>query len=97
MNPTVDGMTLRELLNQHQIYTIRELSARTGLSRQHAWQLWHGYTGVGKATMQLLHRELHIPVDELLQVESVPNHRTSSPPKKRGRPRKQSPKGEAGA
>jgi transcriptional regulator with XRE-family HTH domain len=90
MNLTVGGMTLQKLLIQHQIHTIRELSARTGLSRQHAWQLWHGYTGVGKATMQLLHRTLQIPVDELLQVDAVPNHRTSSPPKKRGRkPRNQ--------
>jgi transcriptional regulator with XRE-family HTH domain len=97
MNLTVGGMTLQQLLKRYHVHTIRELSEKTGLSRQHAWQLWHGYTGVGKATITRLHRGLQIPVELLLQVDPVANHRTPDPPRKRGRKPRQpeNPSGEA--
>ena len=62
-------MTLPALLQRYGIYTIRELSRRTKLSRQQAWNLWHGTSGVGKQTMRRLHEHLGIPLEELMQVE----------------------------
>jgi Meiotically up-regulated gene 113 len=73
--------SLRELLKQHDIHTIRELTHRTGLSRQQGWNLWWAEAGVGKETMKLLHERLGIPTDELLQVDPVPRRRrTASAP-----------------
>ncbi len=62
-------MTLQALLQRYGIYTIRDLSRRTKLSRQQAWNLWHGVSGVGKQTMRRLHEHLGIPLEELMQVE----------------------------
>jgi transcriptional regulator with XRE-family HTH domain len=66
------GMTLQTLLQQHGITEIKELMHRTGLSRQHSWNLWHGYAGVGKTTAKLLHERLGLPFEELMQVDPVP-------------------------
>ena len=83
MQAKFKGMTLQTLLCQYGITTIKELTHRTGLSRQHCWSLWHGYDGVGKETALRLHRQLGIPLDALLQVDPVS-------PAKRPRPQ---PKG----
>jgi transcriptional regulator with XRE-family HTH domain len=90
MRATVRGMTLQTLLQQHGITTIKELMHRTGLSRQHSWNLWHGYAGVGKATAKLLHERLGLPFEELMQVDPVPAVKRPgmAPPRPRGRPRK---------
>lgn len=80
---TVGHMTLRDLLKRHDIHTIRELTHRTGLSRQQCWNLWHGKTGVGLETVKLLHERLHIPLEELIQIDPP-----SEPKKRNGRPRK---------
>jgi hypothetical protein len=72
MRPTLRRMTLPELLQRHGIYTIRDLSRRTGLSSQQAWNLWHGVAGLGRRTMQRLHDKLGIPAEELLQVTPPP-------------------------
>jgi hypothetical protein len=85
-------MTLQIVLRQHGITTIKELTQRSGLSRQQNWCFWHGYDGVGKGTVLRLHERLGIPVEELLQVDPVPAVKrpgtTLSRP--RGRPRKTS-------
>jgi len=88
------GMTLQTLLRQHGITTIKELTQRSGLSRQQNWRLWHGYDGVGKATALRLSERLGIPLDELIRVDPVPAVKRSrtTPPRPRGRPRK-SPQG----
>jgi transcriptional regulator with XRE-family HTH domain len=65
-------MTLPELLERYRVYTIRELSRRTGLSRQHAWNLWHGRARLGRRNLERLHTALGIPFEELLQVQPVP-------------------------
>jgi hypothetical protein len=65
-------MVLQTLLRQHGITTINELMHRSGLSRQQSWNLWHPYTGVGKATARQLHERLGIPAEALLQVDHVP-------------------------
>jgi transcriptional regulator with XRE-family HTH domain len=93
------GMTLQTLLQQHGITTIKELMYRTGLSRQHSWNLWHGYAGVGKATAKLLHERLGLPFEELMQIDPVPaaTRPRTSPPRPRGRPRKAPAAPEEGA
>jgi transcriptional regulator with XRE-family HTH domain len=90
MRATVRGMTLQTLLRQHGITKIKELMHRTGLSRQHSWNLWHGYVGVGKATALRLHEQLGIPLEELIRVDPVPAAKQprTTPPRPRGRPRK---------
>jgi transcriptional regulator with XRE-family HTH domain len=80
---TVGRMTLRDLLKRHDIHTIRELTHRTGLSRQQCWNLWHGKTGVGLETVKLLHERLQIPLEELIQIDPP-----AEPKKRNGRPRK---------
>jgi transcriptional regulator with XRE-family HTH domain len=71
MRARVRGMTLQTLLRQHGITTIKELTHRTGLSRQHCWSLWHGYDGVGKETALRLHERLGIPLEALLKVDPI--------------------------
>jgi hypothetical protein len=92
-------MSLRRVLERHGIRTIREFTQRLrpdlaqqlpGLSRQQCWNLWHGYAGVGKRTIQLLNTRLGIPVEELLRVRPIPH----SERPRRGRPRQQPPEGE---
>jgi transcriptional regulator with XRE-family HTH domain len=75
MNITLEGMTLQSLLQQYGITTIRELTHRTGLSRQQCWNLWHGQAGVGKETLKRLHERLGIPLEALLQVDPVPRRK----------------------
>lgn len=70
MNRTVRRMTLQELLKQHNIHTIRELTHRTGLSRQQCWNLWWGEVGVGLETVKLLHERLpEIPLEDLIRID----------------------------
>ena len=78
-------MTLRTLLERYGIHTIRELTHRTGLSRQQCWNLWHGYAGVGRETLKLFRERLpEIPVEELLEVDPIPHGKRP----RRGRPPK---------
>jgi transcriptional regulator with XRE-family HTH domain len=91
MRATVRGMTLQTLLRQHGLTRIKELRDRTGLSRQQSWNLWHGRVGVGKATAKLLHEQLGIPAEALLQVDPIPAVKRPDrpPPRPRGRPPRQ--------
>jgi transcriptional regulator with XRE-family HTH domain len=88
MHARFRGMTLHTLLQQHGITTIKELSHRTGLSRQQSWNLWHGRVGVGKATAKRLHERLGIPAELLLQIDPIPAVKPPNrpPPRPRGRP-----------
>jgi cyanate lyase len=72
MDTMVRRMTLRQLLKRHGIASYRELHQRIGGSRQHAWNLWYGYTGVGKGTARRLQEQLGIPYDELMRIVPVP-------------------------
>jgi hypothetical protein len=84
MPVTVGRMTLKALLEQHGITTLNKFKQKAGLSRQHAWLLWWGETGVGKVTMARLHERLNIPLEELIALDPV-----VSPPKPRGRPKRE--------
>jgi hypothetical protein len=88
MRARVRGMTLQTLLRRHGITTIKELTHRSGLSRQQNWRLWHGYDGVGKVTALRLHERQGIPLEELIRVEPVPavKRPRTTPPRPRGRP-----------
>jgi transcriptional regulator with XRE-family HTH domain len=81
MSITLGRMTLPELLEQYRVYTIRELSRRTGLSRQQAWNLWHGRARLGRLNLERLHTALGIPFEELLQVTlPPPRSKAKEPP-----------------
>jgi transcriptional regulator with XRE-family HTH domain len=80
MSITVGRMTLPELLERYRVYTIRELSRRTGLSRQQAWNLWHGRARLGRLNLERLHTALGIPFEELLQVAPPPPRPKAWPP-----------------
>jgi transcriptional regulator with XRE-family HTH domain len=79
----VGGMTLQELLKQHGITRIKELAERTGLSSQHAWNLWHAQVGIGTDMLKRLHQRLQIPLEELIQIDPI------SVPKRKPRKRRQ--------
>lgn len=88
MPTTIRRMTLPELLERYRVYTIRDFADRTGLSRQYAWNLWHGAAGLGRRNLERLHEALGIPFEELMQVQRA------TPAKRPGRkPRGSEPKG----
>jgi transcriptional regulator with XRE-family HTH domain len=72
MLETITGLTLKTVLQRHGITTIKALQQRTGISKQHAWGLWHATIGVGKVAAKRMHEALGIPTDELLAVDPVP-------------------------
>jgi transcriptional regulator with XRE-family HTH domain len=65
-------MTLPELLERYRVYTIRDLARRMGISRQQAWNLWHGAANLGRRNLERMHEALGIPFEELLQVTPPP-------------------------
>jgi hypothetical protein len=84
MDTMVRRMTLRQLLKRHGIATYREFHQRTGFSRQHAWNLYYGYTGVGKGTARRLEGLLQIPFAELMEIRPVPRSRRIRKPPEGG-------------
>jgi transcriptional regulator with XRE-family HTH domain len=87
MHTKLRRMTLPELLERYRVYTIRELARRTGISRQQAWNLWHGVANLGRRNLERLHEALGIPFEELMQVQRA------APAKRPGRkPRSSAPK-----
>ena len=72
MSIKLSRMTLPELLERYRVYTIRDLARRTGISRQQAWNLWHGVANLGRLNLERLHQALGIPFEELLQVKPPP-------------------------
>ena len=89
MRARFTGMTLETLLRQHGITTIRDFAQRTGLSRQHAWNLWHAQVGLGTEMVRRLHTRLGIPLEELIRVDPVPavKRPRTTPPQPRDRSR----------
>jgi Cro/C1-type HTH DNA-binding domain len=92
MNTIVEVMTLEQLLRKHGILAASELRRRIVdannqplLSRAQAHALWRGKAGIGKATMRLLHDQLGISYDELMEVDPVPRRpKRQSPPEGEG-------------
>jgi transcriptional regulator with XRE-family HTH domain len=61
MRVTVLTMKLRDLLTAHGISTIAEFRRRTGLSKQHAWNLWHGQVNIGLRMARRFEERLGVP------------------------------------
>jgi transcriptional regulator with XRE-family HTH domain len=80
MSIRLSRMTLPELLERYRVYTIRDLARRTGISRQQAWNLWHGAANLGRRNLERLHQALGIPFEELLQVTRPPRTPTRREP-----------------
>jgi transcriptional regulator with XRE-family HTH domain len=78
MSARLSCMTLRELLQQHGVTSIKEFARRMEFSRQQAWDLWHARAGVGRDMLKRLHERLQLPLEELIQIDPI------SPPKPRG-------------
>ena len=72
MEAMLRRMTLKQVLRRHGITSYQVFRDRTGFSRQHAWNLWYGYTGVGKGTAKRLEELLGVPYDELMHIRPVP-------------------------
>jgi transcriptional regulator with XRE-family HTH domain len=96
MNVTVLAMKLRDLLTAHGIPTIAEFRRRTGLSKQHAWNLWHGEANIGLRMARRLEERLALPYTVFLELERErppavrppgrPRTRSSSTPPSESRP-----------
>ena len=86
MGAKLARMTLRELLQQHGIMSIKEFTHRMEFSRQQAWDLWHARAGVGKDMMKRIHERLGIPLQELIALDPI------KPPKPRGSRARRPPK-----
>jgi transcriptional regulator with XRE-family HTH domain len=69
MRATVLAMKLRDLLEAHGIATIAEFRRRTGLSKQHAWNLWHGEANIGLRMARRLEERLGLPYTVFLELE----------------------------
>src|ERR671923_2183936 len=91
MRPTVQAMKLRDLLKAHGIPTIAEFRRRTGLSKPHAWNLWHGRANVGLHPARRLEERLGIPYTVFLELERErpPAARPPGRPRKRPSPRQE--------
>jgi transcriptional regulator with XRE-family HTH domain len=68
-------MILREYLNRHGLLTRAEFQARMGISRQHAWRLWHGYDRPGSKMAMRIHEHCRVPLKGLLQLETLQDRR----------------------
>ena len=69
MRGTVQTMKLRDLLTAHGISTIAEFRQRADLSKQHAWNLWHGQVNIGLRMARRLEERLGIPYTVFLELE----------------------------
>jgi transcriptional regulator with XRE-family HTH domain len=81
---TVLTMKLQDFLKDHGIPTIAEFRRRAGLSKQHAWNLWHGEANIGLRMARRLEERLDIPYTVFLELERE-RQPAARPP---GRPRK---------
>ena len=84
MRVTVQAMKLRDLLTAQGIETIAAFRRRAGLSKQHAWNLWHGEANIGLRMARRLEAQLGLPYTVFLELERE-RQPAARPP---GRPRK---------
>jgi len=62
-------LKIRDLLGAVGIKTLLDFQRRTGLSKQRAWQVWHGKGGLGREKATIVAAQTGIPVGLLLSVE----------------------------
>ena len=61
-------MTIRELFAPLGIKDYVEFAKRTGLSKQRAWQVWNGKTGVGGKKALVISSATGVPVELILAI-----------------------------
>jgi plasmid maintenance system antidote protein VapI len=66
--PLEEQTPLQALLETKRIYTIKRFAEVTGLSTQHAWQLWHGKAKIGGRTALLIHDATGLSLEALLRL-----------------------------
>ena len=71
-----------ELLQTHGIHRPADLVALLGVSRQYAWQLWHGTRKFTPGQALTLFDARGVPMDQLYRADVAPS------PVPKGRPRK---------
>jgi plasmid maintenance system antidote protein VapI len=76
-------MTLSELFKKHGIDRPADLVALLGVTRQYAWQLWHGTRKFTPDQALKLFDERGVPMEQLYRAETAP-----VAPVPKGRPRK---------
>ena len=79
----------------HGIPTIAEFRRRTGLSKQHAWNLWHGEANIGLRMARRLEERLGIPYTVFLELERERPPAVRPPGRPRARPPSVPPQEEA--
>jgi transcriptional regulator with XRE-family HTH domain len=62
-------MILHELLTKKGMTGPSELGRQLGISKQHAWLLWHGKVLPGPELLKALHERLKIPLTALMDLE----------------------------
>ena len=72
------AMTIRELFAPLGIKDYVEFAKRTGLSKQRAWQVWNGKTGVGGKKALIISSTTGVPVELILAIGT-----TNTPKRKR--------------
>jgi transcriptional regulator with XRE-family HTH domain len=92
--PILQRMILHEILTQKGIPGPSELGRQLGISKQHAWLLWHGKVLPGPELLRELRDRLEIPLEQLVELERAeplkprgPRPKQPSQPKKGRRPR----------
>jgi len=90
--PRLGAMFLRDLLQAKGVSASAELGKRLGISRQHAWLLWHGKTLPSLEMLRRLRDTFQLDPEDLAELErETPEKRRGRkkvPPPRRGRPRK---------
>jgi len=66
-------MTAQDLLQPYGITSAADLHRKADLTRQRAWQIWSGRTGVGARSAKKIHDKLGVPYELLL---SLTNRKT---------------------
>ena len=85
--PRLARMFLRDFLPQKGIPGPSELGRRLGISRQHAFLLWHGHVLPSAEMLQKL-QSLGIPAEKLMALERAEPAERRGPKPKRRPPRK---------
>jgi transcriptional regulator with XRE-family HTH domain len=91
--PRLVSMFLRDFLPKKGIRGPSELGRRLGISRQHAFLLWHGHVMPSAEMLQKL-RDLGIPADKLMALERAEPAKRRGPKPKRRQLRRRKGKGE---
>jgi len=63
-------MTIQQLCKPYGIKTAAQFARKTGMQRQRGWQIWNAQTGIGSASMKLIHEKIGIPYELLFALNT---------------------------